>query len=137
LAKVWNPWTDRQQQHLTAVSEVTVDIRHVEGKDNVVADALSRPPSVPWTAAMLAAAKANGLIASVESARVDLGELAAAQEAAKEEMAATLTTITGLVFKRVRFGDMELVCNTSVRQPRPVGRALQEQRPKPKPIGFQ
>ena len=34
-------WTPRQTRHLSFISEFTSDIRHVDGKDNVVADALS------------------------------------------------------------------------------------------------
>lgn len=43
LAKVSDPWSPRQQRHLAYVSEYTTDIEHVAGKENVVADALSRP----------------------------------------------------------------------------------------------
>ena len=35
-------WIPRQTHHLSFISEFTSDIRHVDGKDNVVADALSR-----------------------------------------------------------------------------------------------
>ena len=34
----------RQSRHLATISEFTTDIQHVSGKDNVVADALSRAP---------------------------------------------------------------------------------------------
>ena len=37
-------WSARQQRHLSYVAEYTSDIRHVPGKENVVADCLSRPP---------------------------------------------------------------------------------------------
>ena len=36
----------RQTRHLSFVSEFTTDLRHVSGSANVVADTLSRPPSV-------------------------------------------------------------------------------------------
>ena len=39
-------WSTRQQQHLSYVAEYTSDIRHVAGKENVVANCLSRPPDV-------------------------------------------------------------------------------------------
>jgi hypothetical protein len=42
LSKVAEPWTARQQRQLSFLSEFTSDIQHVAGKDNVVADALSR-----------------------------------------------------------------------------------------------
>ena len=40
------PWTARQQRQLAYISEFTVDIRHVPGASNVVADCLSRPPEI-------------------------------------------------------------------------------------------
>uniref|UniRef100_UPI00358F545B uncharacterized protein n=1 Tax=Myxine glutinosa TaxID=7769 RepID=UPI00358F545B len=42
MAKVTEPWSARQQRHLSDVSESTTDIQHVAGKDNAVADCLSR-----------------------------------------------------------------------------------------------
>uniref|UniRef100_UPI0035902602 olfactory receptor 5AC2-like n=1 Tax=Myxine glutinosa TaxID=7769 RepID=UPI0035902602 len=42
MAKVSEPWSARQQRHLSAVSEFMTDIRHVAGKDNAVAGCLSR-----------------------------------------------------------------------------------------------
>ena len=41
FAKVSDPWS---QQHLAYISEFTTDMRHIAGKDNNVADALSRTP---------------------------------------------------------------------------------------------
>ena len=37
------PLSSRQQRHLSFLSEFTCDLRHVPGKENTVADALSRP----------------------------------------------------------------------------------------------
>ena len=42
MSKVSEPWLNRQQRHLTYISEFTTDIRHIQGKDNPVADLLSR-----------------------------------------------------------------------------------------------
>ncbi|KAJ8409400.1 hypothetical protein AAFF_G00228010 [Aldrovandia affinis] len=42
MAMVKEPWSARQQRQLAFVSEFTTDIQHVAGKDNVVADCLSR-----------------------------------------------------------------------------------------------
>ena len=44
------PWSARQQRQLSYISEFTTDIRHTAGIDNVVANALSRPPSPLSTA---------------------------------------------------------------------------------------
>jgi transposase InsO family protein len=45
LKRSSDPWTARLCRQLAFVAECTSDIRHVAGKDNVVADALSHPPS--------------------------------------------------------------------------------------------
>ena len=42
MSKVSEPWSARQQRQLVAISEFSTDIQHVAGKNNSVADALSR-----------------------------------------------------------------------------------------------
>ena len=44
--KATTPLSSRQQRHLARISEFSTDIQHVSGKCNVVADALSRLPSI-------------------------------------------------------------------------------------------
>jgi hypothetical protein len=44
LARVSEPWTARQTRQLSYVAEYTMDIRHITGAANVVADTLSRLP---------------------------------------------------------------------------------------------
>jgi cleavage and polyadenylation specificity factor subunit 1 len=44
LARASDPWTPRQCRHLAYIAEFTSDVQHVAGQDNLVADALSRPP---------------------------------------------------------------------------------------------
>ena len=39
-----NPWSARQARHIAKIGEFNTDIAHVNGKSNVVADALSRSP---------------------------------------------------------------------------------------------
>ena len=46
LARDTDAWTPRQQRHFSFIAEFTKDIVHVPGKENVVADLLSRPPAV-------------------------------------------------------------------------------------------
>ena len=42
MSKVLEPWSSRQQCHLSYVSEFTTDIQHIQGKNNQVADTMSR-----------------------------------------------------------------------------------------------
>ncbi len=44
MTRVSPPQSARQQRHLAYISEFTTDLRHTPGPENVVADALSRPP---------------------------------------------------------------------------------------------
>jgi hypothetical protein len=52
MVRTTPPQSARQQCHLSYISEFTTDLRHTPGSENVVADALSRPPqrsTVPAT----------------------------------------------------------------------------------------
>ena len=42
MAKTSEPWSAWQQQQPSAISKFTTDIQHFAGKDNLVADSLSR-----------------------------------------------------------------------------------------------
>ena len=42
IGKSQEPWTARQQRQLSYITEFTTDVRHVSGKENVVADTLSQ-----------------------------------------------------------------------------------------------
>ena len=42
MLKEAEPWSARQQRHLSFISEFTIDIQHIPCKDNVVDDCLSR-----------------------------------------------------------------------------------------------
>ncbi len=47
LHRLSEPWSGRQQRQLAYVAEFTNNLVHVPGVENVVADALSRPPPHP------------------------------------------------------------------------------------------
>ncbi len=44
MHRVSDPWMARVQRQLSFLAELTFDVRHIAGKANVDADALSRPP---------------------------------------------------------------------------------------------
>ena len=103
MAKSSDPWSSRQQRHLAYISEFTTDIRHIKGKENHVADALSR-------------ATINALHAGVDY------EAMAASQQNDPDIQAYRTAITGLKFEDIQIGhkDLTLLCDTSTGQPRPV-----------------
>jgi hypothetical protein len=43
LSRRSDPWSGRQQRHLSFIAEFSPTIRHITGQSNVVADTLSRP----------------------------------------------------------------------------------------------
>ncbi len=95
----WNAW---QQSTLADVSRYTIDIRHISGKDNPVAIALSR--------------------ASIFSIRDSIDYMALAKaQAADPKTAAARTAITGLNWADVpvnNSGDT-ILCDISRNMPRP------------------
>lgn len=107
LALAWNkqsdPWSARQQRHLSAIAEHVTEVRHRSGVSNTVADCLSRAP-----------------VAAVVLA-VDPAELGRAQ-ASSLDVQAYRTAVTGLCIEDVFFGSdrLSLLCDTSLGRPRPV-----------------
>ena len=106
FAKAADPWSPRQQRHLSYISEYSTDIRHIAGKDNTVADALSRSPVI------------NSITTEIG---IDYSALARAQRE-DEEVRAYRTAITALKLEDVRFGphDDTILCDVSSGQPRPI-----------------
>ena len=103
ISKSTEPWTARQQRHLAYISEFPTDIRHVLGKNNVVADCLSRPTL-------------NNV-----SFGVDYSDMARAQSSDKE-VQASLSTSTGLKIVPVPLTgqNLEILCDLSTGRPRPL-----------------
>ncbi|KAL5484407.1 hypothetical protein EMCRGX_G020900 [Ephydatia muelleri] len=103
MSKVSEPWSNRQQRQLSYISEFTTDIQHIQGKDNPVADSLSR--------------------ATLDSVQLGIDySVMAADQKDDPKIQAYLTTPTSLLFKEVPFGQQSitLLCDTSTGQARPV-----------------
>ena len=107
LAAAWSkqgdPWSARQQRHLSAIAEHVVDVRHRSGVDNTVADCLSRGPLAAVTFSL------------------DPAELARAQ-VDSSDVRAYRTALSGLHIEDVSLGKdgLSLVCDVSMGHPRPV-----------------
>lgn len=103
--KIAEPWSARQQRHLTNISEYTTDVQHIKGKDNVVADALSR-----------------SYMAAVRQQTIDLDyhQLAEAQHC--DEVEAYRTAVTSLKLEDIHIGTSQttVLCDTSTGSPRPI-----------------
>ena len=103
MLKETEPWSARQQRHLSFISEFTTDIQHIPGKDNVVADCLSR-----------------SVINNV-TLGIDYTAMAASQ-VNNEDVQAYRTAITSIKIVTVPVypDGPELVCDISTGSPRPV-----------------
>ncbi len=69
LAHATDPWTACQCRHLAYVAEFTSNVQHLAGKENVVADALSRPPVAALVPPSLGSALTSDLRGIREVAR--------------------------------------------------------------------
>ena len=103
-------FSDRQQRQLSAITEYVSDILYVAGKDNVVADALSRPPSPTESACVMANLPDEDHIDSVPP--IDLPAIAASQ--ASSDMDFSPYRSFGLD------NSTTLFCEVSQPNPRPV-----------------
>ena len=108
LHKQSDPWSTRQQRHLSYISEHSTDIRHIAGKHNIIADYLSRSP-ISDTCNQI----------SIGLAR--LQALAAAQSTCLDTQSYR-TAITGMTVADVPVheGGPSLLCDTSSSKPRPI-----------------
>jgi cleavage and polyadenylation specificity factor subunit 1 len=103
MAKSSEPWSVREQRQLSAIFEYTTDIQHVGGKDNFIADCLSR----------------------VVTGSVHLGldhTAMAEDQAADSEVQVYRTAPRALLMVEVVFGtaNTKLLCDVSTGQPCPM-----------------
>lgn len=98
-------YSPRQSRHLSYISEFTTDIRHVSGKENVVADALSRPT----------------VAAATLTQPVDEAELAR-EQARDPGIKAFRTACTNLRLEDIQIPNtsITLLCDVSGTRPRPL-----------------
>ncbi len=103
MSKVSEPWSSHQQRHLAFISEFTTDIKHIDGKSNVVANCLSR--------------------ATVQAVHlgIDFAQLAADQQS-DPDVQAYRTAISSLKIADIHFVEagVTLVCDVSRGHPHPV-----------------
>ena len=105
MRKTKDPWTSRQQNQLSAISEYTTDIRFIAGKKNYVADALSR-------------ITINEI--AVETG-VDFKVMAEAQTKDEEIQQYVNNNSTSLQLKHVKLDDFTtLICDLSTTVMRPL-----------------
>lgn len=108
FTKKSDPVSHRQQRHLSFVSEFTTKVKHVSGKQNIVADALSR----------ITAIRDSGSDSDVRESVSDQALLVAQTEDPETPLAAT--SLTALKFRLVEFSpNIYLWCDVSKAKPRP------------------
>lgn len=93
----------RQLRHLDYVGQFSTDIRHISGKDNIVADTLSR---------------VNEISSITLSSSLDY-ELIARQQEEDEELKQLKTKKSGLKLLKIEFQNILLTCDVSTDIPRP------------------
>jgi RNase H-like domain found in reverse transcriptase/Reverse transcriptase (RNA-dependent DNA polymerase)/Integrase core domain/Integrase zinc binding domain len=103
LHRLSDPWTARQQRHLSFIAEYTSDIRHVAGKENVVADALSRPAAA---------------VAVPADEQVDFAKLAEQQSSCEDTL--SVARSDKLEIKTVNVQGHEVLCDLSTGAIRPL-----------------
>ena len=103
ISKLSDPWTARQQRHLTFISEFTTDLQHVSGKFNIVADCLSR-------------ATLNSVVLGIDYAAM------ACAQADDPNVKAFPTSITSLQIQPFQIDNSTtpLLCDVSTSHPRPL-----------------
>ena len=138
MKKKSDPLTARQTYQLSCISEYTTDIRYIEGKANVVADALSRPPGcdkdeIPVTSAekpdtgsttdeVLPSNKVEDLTAVVNAishVNINLHDMAQEQVLDPDYVRIAANARSGLNFRKVNIGETEIIVDISNGPARP------------------
>ncbi len=116
LKRVSEPWTARQQRHLSYITEFISDLRHIAGVSNVVADTLSRLPIGEATAA--SAAETPLMAVAAVAAAVDYSWLAREQR----DCAATQAAVSSssLAVRPFQVDGSSLLCDVSGGTVRPL-----------------
>jgi hypothetical protein len=132
LHRVSEPWSAKQQRQLSYLAEFTADIRHVAGKENVVADALSRPVesssssggrpvlggNVPLPTPHQQTETSSSSVERPPEGRLDLKRLAAAQQSCQQTKEAA--AISSLQVATFNLEGADLLCDLSSGAVRPL-----------------
>jgi hypothetical protein len=133
MVRVTPPQSARQQRHLAYISEFTTDLRHTPGSDNVVADALSRPPPAVLLSSSTPATKGLPVLSipppsdppltpppavAADAQPIDFTELAFAQPSCPDVQAMLASSSLSVVSKKV--GAVEVLGDVSTGVFRPL-----------------
>jgi hypothetical protein len=133
MLRVTPPQSARQQRHLAYISEFTTDLRHTPGSDNVVADALSRPPPAVLLSSSTPATKGLPVLSipppsdppltpppavAADAQPIDFTELAFAQPSCPDVQAMLASSSLSVVSKKV--GAVEVLGDVSTGVFRPL-----------------
>jgi len=120
MVRVTPPWSARQQRHLAYISEFSTNLVHTPGKENVVADALSRPPDPlpPLVVASAVPQEEPGRGCSAAAVPMDFFRLAEAQEVCPEVEAMKKSAVLRIVSRDV--GGKSLLGDSSTGGFRPL-----------------
>ena len=114
MLKIADAWSARQQRQLSFISEYTTDLRHIAGRENVVADALSRPSAAITTFT----SGRTAVVAPGTSGRLDFEALSRDQESCEEVK--QMLQSTCLRPEKVEVSGVQLWCDTAAGRIRPL-----------------
>jgi hypothetical protein len=118
MTRVTLPASGRQQRHLAFIAEHTCNVRHTPGVDNVVADALSRPPAPPPPANPSVQVCHVAVVVDLELSPLDLKEIALQQIFCQQAQQLLHDPGLRIGFKQV--GDLKLWGDVSTSRFRPL-----------------